>query len=134
MGRWWESEVCGTKGGTYNVSGDGPSGEGTAPYRIGRNVLPGLGICLTEKGSNERPRSGLPNLWGVDAGGNKRGPYEIVGASYGYSILATSPDASYHLTNLLSQRFLPFCGPLGLASSRLLPRVPSSHTGLSETD
>ena len=32
--RRWEFGDCGTKGGTYNVSGDGPSGEGTIPYRL----------------------------------------------------------------------------------------------------
>jgi hypothetical protein len=92
--------------------------------RIGRNVLPGLVFCLTEKGSNERPRFGLPDLWGVDAGGNKRGPDDLVGASYGYSILATSPDASYPLTHLLSQRFLPFCGPLGFGFFAPSPAGP----------
>ena len=52
-------------------------------------------------------------MWDVYARGNKRGPNDLVEASYSYSVVVPSPDASNHLTNLLSQRFLPFCGPLG---------------------
>jgi hypothetical protein len=60
-------------------------------------------------------------LWSVSAGGNNRSPDEIVGASYDYSVLATSPDASSHLPNLLfGERFL-----------LLSPRVPTSPFGFS---
>jgi hypothetical protein len=40
-------------------------------------------------------------LWSVSAGGNNISPDDLVGASYDYSVLVASPDASYHLTNLL---------------------------------